>query len=77
MVYRRHQGNQALHMHAQNFDGRRSCSIDISKFSLKCKNRVWYTSITKFPDKLMYVNSLLFKPCLCVCAGQQSFSILY
>ena len=49
----------------------------ISKFSLKCKNRALYTFVTKSPDELMYVNSSLFKPCLCVCAGQQSFSILY
>ena len=25
------------------------------------------------PDELIYVYSSLFKPCLCVCAGQQSF----
>ena len=48
-----------------------------SKIQLKIARRELGTPLLQNPDKLMYVNSSLFKPCLCVCAGQQSFSILY
>ena len=40
----------------------------ISNFSFRSKNKAWYTSITKFLDKLMYVNSLFNKSySVCVC----------
>ena len=38
------------------------------KCQFLCKNKIWCTSITKFLDKLMYLNSLFNKSfSLCVC----------
>ena len=46
----------------------------ISNVSFYAKNKIWCTSITKFLDKLMYLNSLFNKSfSVCVCRSSILF----